>query len=256
MKPNLFTFDVRRRIAFLPNEKEAIEFAVDHFLRLAREAIEKRGAFYVALSGGSTPKAIYALLAQKGQEAIDWSKVHIYFSDERALPPTSKDNNYRMAMDAGISQLPIPKEQIHRMVAEQDIEENALAYERLVQQIPGLSFDLLMLGMGDDGHTASLFPKTHGLHAEERFIVANFLPEKNVWRMTVTFDCIHHAKAVVVYVLGAAKSAMLKQVLYGPYEPDLLPIQRVGSEATPALFVVDRASAGSNFETNHNLNTL
>jgi 6-phosphogluconolactonase len=114
----------------------------------------------------------------------------------------------------------------------------------LVEKIlPNGVFDLVMLGMGEDGHTASLFPKTHGLHAEDRFVIANFIPQKNVWRMSLTFECINAARNIVIYVLGKSKASMVKQVLSGPYQPDDLPIQRVGTREHKALWVFDNAAA-------------
>lgn len=234
-------------MAILPTEAEAILFAAEHFVKTANEAIEKRSAFYVALSGGSTPKAIYKLLISQFRNAIDWSKVNLFFSDERAVGPNDPESNYKMAMDAGLDTLPIPKTQIHRMQGEGDIEASALAYEELLNKLPGSLFDLVMLGMGDDGHTASLFPKTHGLHAEERLVIANFIPEKDAWRLSLTMECINHSRSILVCVFGEKKAAIVKKVFYGPYLPDDLPVQRVGTELNPALFVMDKAAASFNF---------
>lgn len=234
-------------MAILPTENEAIRFAAEHFVKSAKEAIEKRGAFYVALSGGSTPKAIYELIFKDYSQEIEWSKVHIFFSDERAVKADHPESNYRMALDAGFKNLPIPPQQIHRMQAENSIEENALAYERLLQKLPGALFDLVMLGMGDDGHTASLFPKTHGLHAQARLVVANFIPEKDLWRMTLTTECINHSRSILICIFGEKKAAMVKKVFYGPYIPDELPIQAIGSESNPAFFVMDKSAASFNF---------
>jgi 6-phosphogluconolactonase len=242
-----FTFDVRRKMAILNTEEEAIQYSAEYIVKVANEAIEKRGAFYVALSGGSTPKAIYKSLISQFSDAIDWSKVHLFFSDERAVGPNDPESNYKMAMDAGFDQLPIPKSQIHRMQAEDEIENGALAYEELLNNLPGALFDLVMLGMGDDGHTASLFPKTHGLHAEERLVIANFIPSKDSWRMSLTMECINHSRSILVCIFGEKKAAMVKKVFYGPYIPNDLPIQRVGTELNPALFVMDKPAAFFNF---------
>lgn len=247
MTARLFTFDVRRKMAILPTEEEAIQYSAEYIVKVANDAIEKRGAFYVALSGGSTPKAIYNILITQFRDAIDWTKVHLFFSDERAVAPNNPESNFKMAMDAGFDQLPIPKSQIHRMQAESEIENGALAYEDLLTQLPGSLFDLVMLGMGDDGHTASLFPRTHGLHAEDRLVIANFIPSKDVWRMSLTMDCINHSRSILVCIFGEKKAPMVKKVFYGPYIPDDLPIQRVGTEINPALFVMDKPAAFFNF---------
>src|SRR5262249_37810698 len=156
-------------------------------------------------------KAIFERLTKPPYSTrIDWSKVHLFWSDERAVPPDHPDSNYRMAMEAGLSKMDIPASQIHRMHAETAIEDNARLYEKTIQHVLKLnSFDLVMLGVGEDGHTASLFPDTEALHApEERSVVANYLPDKKIWRMTFTFSCINRARHSVVYVLGASKKSI------------------------------------------------
>ncbi len=239
------SFDDRRNYAIFENKSEAIQFAADHFLETANKAIKARGAFYVALSGGSSPKAIFEqLLARK--DACDFTKVWLFWGDERAVPPTHPDSNYKMAMETAFSQLPVPKEQIFRMKAEHFIEKNALAYEKTITEIvPDGSFDLLMLGMGEDGHTASLFPKTNALRRQDRLVVANFVPQKNQWRMTLTFPCINASKNIAIYIFGKSKANKLAEVLNTPFNPDEAPIQAVGTEDSPALFILDQA-AGQN----------
>lgn len=226
------------------NADETIDYCVEDFIKTANDAIKDHGYFAVALSGGSTPKNIYQKLAQEKKDALDWSKVWLFWSDERAVPPTDPESNYHMAMEAGFKSLPIPESQIFRMVAEDDIEMNAKKYEELIRRkIPSKRFDLMMLGMGDDGHTASLFPKTHALHADGRLVVANFIPDKDVWRMSVTFDCINDSAKTVVAVLGSKKASVLEYVFDGPFQPDHLPIQGVGTETKPAHFILDNAAA-------------
>ena len=130
----------------------------------------------------------------------------IFFGAMKSSPPHHPDSNYHMAMQAGLSKMPIPKEQIHRMRAEDRIEEHALDYEQLIgNTLKGRPFDLVMLGIGEDGHTASLFPNTEGLDMENRSVIANFIPKKKVWRMTLTFTCINNALNSVIYALGASK---------------------------------------------------
>ena len=235
----MIPFDNRRDIFSIDNSDEIIHFCIEHFIKIANEAILHHGNFYVALSGGSTPNKIYAGLA-KEVERVDWSKVWLFWSDERAVPPHDKESNYFMAMQAGLSQLPIPKSQIHRMVAEEAVTLNAEAYEKIIKEVvPDCSFDLMMLGMGEDGHTASLFPHTKGLHVYDRLVIANFIPQKDVWRMTMTYTCINHAKNIVIYVIGKNKAEMLLKVLNSPFNPDLLPIQNVGTEKNKALYITD-----------------
>lgn len=241
-----YTIDARRKIEVLEREEEAVEYAAEQLFSLAEEAIEKRGRFVVALSGGSTPKAIYKRLSsEKNLKRLDWSRVLLFWSDERAVSPEDKESNYHMAMEeGGLKKLPIPKENIFRMKAESDIEENARLYEKLIREkLPEELFDLVMLGMGEDGHTASLFPKSAALWVVGRLAVANYVEEKKVFRMTLTFEAINRSRRAVLYVLGQGKNGILKRVLSDNYEPDLLPSMRVGTPERPALFIADSAAA-------------
>lgn len=236
-------FDQRRDLVLPGNKEETLTFCTEHWLYLARKSIQEHGYFAVALSGGGTPKAIFERL-KKQSAALDWTKVLLFWSDERAVPPSDAESNYHMAMESGFEALPIPPQHIFRMPAEGNIEEGARYYENLiVKQLPDQQFDLVMLGMGEDGHVASLFPQTHGLHVEERAVIANYIPQKSCWRMTLTFSCINAARNIAVYVLGESKAEMLARVLSEPYEPDLLPAQRVGTATNKALWIADSAAS-------------
>ncbi|MBS0615522.1 MAG: 6-phosphogluconolactonase [Verrucomicrobia bacterium] len=226
----------------VPGDKDTtLQYAASHFVTLARDAIEDHDFFAVALSGGSTPKAIYELICAPGlAEEIEWEKVHLFWSDERSVPPDHPDSNYRMAMEAGFKKMPIPPGHIHRMIAENDIEKNALAYEKTLRRIlEDQALDLVMLGMGEDGHTASLFPGTAALKAQGRLCVSNYIPEKKTERMTLTFECINAAAHVAVYVLGSNKKEMLHHVFNSPPK---LPCQQVGTVDNPALWIADEAA--------------
>jgi 6-phosphogluconolactonase len=240
-KNQIKNFDERRNIIIGGDKEQTIDFCVKQFIQIANEAINDRGRFIVALSGGSTPNVIYNKLAQLPyKEQIDWNKVYLFWSDERSVPPVSLESNYHNSMEAGLAALNIPKENIFRMHAEETIEENALAYENLIREkVPGLSFDLIMLGMGDDGHTASLFPRTHGLHTNNRLVIGNYVPQKQTWRMSFTYECIHGARYIVIYVLGKGKEEMVKKVLAGNVNPDELPIQRIGTNKHKAIWILD-----------------
>lgn len=244
-KKSIESFDKRRDIIIPGNAEETIQFSTNQFLEIGNEAIQTRGKFCVALSGGSTPNAIYKELSKPtNQKALDWSKVLCFWGDERSVPPDSPENNFHAAMDAGLGKLPLKTENIFRMVAEKEIEENALAYDQLIREkIPSLGFDLIMLGMGEDGHTASLFPQTHGLHTRERLVIANYVPQKQTWRMTMTYECIHLARTICIYVLGAKKAHMVAHVLAGPYDPDQFPIQRIGTPQHKALWILDHEAS-------------
>lgn len=244
-KKHIQNYDERRNIVLPGNAKETVIFAVEQLIAIANESIAERGVFTIALSGGSTPKAIFELLAKEPYcNQIDWNKVRIFWSDERSVPPDHPDSNYHMAMHAGLNSLPIQDKNIFRMTAELDIEASAIKYEELIRTIlPSGEFDLIMLGMGEDGHTASLFPKTLALHSVDRLVVANYVPQKNTWRMTLTYKCINSARYIAIYVIGESKAAMLKLVLTAPYNPDVLPIQRVGTPSHKALWIVDKDAA-------------
>lgn len=225
------------RIVHPGDRHAAVEYATNEFIELAHEAIEERGAFFVALSGGSTPKAIYEKLAAPEYAArIDWSKVWLFWSDERSVPPHDAESNFAMAMSAGLSTLPIPKEQIVRMEAEAEIEMHAETYEaRVRESVPECRFDLVMLGMGPDAHTASLFPETEALEEEERLVVANFVPQFQTWRMTFTYPLINHARHISIYLLGESKRDVMRAVWHGPYEPIKKPIQKIAA----ASWIID-----------------
>lgn len=238
-------FDERRNIAMFSSREDALAFCVSDFFKQALKAIQQRHFFSVALSGGSTPIAIFRLIASSPErEKIDWTRVFLFWSDERAVAKDDPQSNYKMAMEAGFATLPIPKENVFRMHAEVDPAHHAKEYEQqILKTLEGDSFDMIMLGVGEDGHTASLFPKTHALHPAGQLVVANFVPEKDVWRMTLTFECINKAKHIVVYALGKEKAAVVHNVLTGPYEPDLLPAQRIGSPTHKALWIMDEEAS-------------
>jgi 6-phosphogluconolactonase len=239
------SFDNRRDIITPGNGEETIRFCVSQFLQIAHEAIQDHGFFAVALSGGQTPHAIFKELSDPSyHDAVNWSKVLCFWSDERSVPSNNSESNYFNAMQAGLANIPLLPENIFRMQAEENIEENAIAYEQLIRKkVPSLQFDLIMLGMGEDGHTASLFPKTHGLHTKDRLVIANYVPQKNTWRMSMTYECIHMAKAINIYVIGANKAGMVVKVLLGPYDPDNLPVQRIGTPSHKALWILDDAAS-------------
>lgn len=239
-------FDERRALAVPGDGQVTEQFCIDHFFAVGQEAIKTRGAFTVSLSGGSTPKPIYEGISKRA-DALDWHKVHLYWTDERCVPPTHADSNFKMAMEAGFARLPIPANNLHRMKGEIDPEKAAYEYEHVLRHTlhEGV-IDLVILGMGDDGHTASLFPKTHALHVEDRLAVANYLPQKSSWRLTLTYPCINRSPNAVFYVLGKSKAPMLHQILNGPYDPDLYPAQKIGTPSHPVLWIADNAALDYN----------
>lgn len=242
---HFFSWDSRRDIAHPGNYQETLAFSIEHFLNCAKEAIKLHNHFAVALSGGSTPKAMFEALAKPPYASeTDWRKVFLFWSDERSVNPTSPDSNFRMAIDAGFKNLPIPANQIFRMEAENHIEENAHQYEVKIKQVLGARpFDLVMLGMGEDGHTASLFPNTTALKETKRWVVANHIPQKKTWRMTFTYPLINKAKNIVVYVLGKNKRNMLQKVFLEEHTPPF-PVSLIGTPTNKALWIVDTNACG------------
>lgn len=238
-------WDARRDVAIPGDSDQTLQFCIDHLINAYHAAIKSHGAFYIALSGGSTPKAIFEKLTQSpNKEKIDWSLVHLFWGDERSVSADSPDSNYHMAMKAGFGKMPIPPGQIHRMVAETNIQENADIYSQTILKVlKGGNFDYMMLGMGEDGHTASLFPHTVGLQENHKLVIANWVPQKNTWRMTLTYPCINSAKHIVIYVMGSAKKEMLESVLSEEKHFSDLPIVNIGRSTHKALWICDSAAA-------------
>lgn len=235
----------KRNIAVVGNENETVDYCVEYFIKTANTAIKDHGFFTVALSGGSTPKAIFKKLSEEENAGkVDYTKVLLFWSDERNVAADNIESNYKMAMDAGFGSLPVLEDHVFPMDGTGNLEFNAKAYEALIESaMPSKKFDLVMLGMGDDGHTASLFPNTSALHVKNRLVVANDVPQKKCSRLTLTFDCINQAKNIVIYVLGKGKADMIVQVLTSKDNIDVLPIQGVGTKDHPALYILDQDAA-------------
>src|SRR5215212_4522615 len=185
--------------------------AAEVFVRLSIEAVGGRGAFSVALSGGTTPRRVYELLASDEYRArVEWPKVHVFFGDERNVPPDHADSNYRMAREALLSKVPIPGDNVYRMHGELDANEAAKQYgEMLKEKFGDGGLDMVLLGMGDDGHTASLFPGTEALGETKHRCVANYVEKLKAWRITLTAPFINRARCATVLVSGKSKAERL-----------------------------------------------
>ena len=223
--------------------------AATEFLQRARTAIQASGRFTVALSGGSTPRHLYSLLAT--QSDVPWDKIRFFFSDERHVPPDSPDSNFRMSSESLFSQAPIPKENIFRVPAEiPDADTAAQSYEQTLRQFFQLEddalprFDLILLGMGPDGHTASLFPGTAALHEDERLVTANWVEKFKTWRITFTYPVLNNAAAILFMATGAEKQEALLQVLQGKHDPETYPAQGIKPTNGSLIWLVDQAAAG------------
>lgn len=228
------------------------EVAADYFVEAAQTKIAEHGRFTVALSGGSTPKAMFALLAASPRrEAVAWGKVFVFWGDERCVPPDHTDSNYRMTHDALLAYVPLPPNNIFRMRGEavpaQAAQEYAAQLRQFFQTDAQPRFDVVFLGMGTDGHTASLFPGTSALHAgSDEIVVANFVEKLQAHRLTLTAAAINQAHHVVFLVAGADKAAPLQSVREGEYLPEQYPSQLIRPVAGELLWLIDRAAAGAN----------
>jgi len=227
--------------------------AAQYIVEMAGEAVAARGRARVAISGGSTPKAAFQLLADPAQPwraAMPWDKLDLYWVDERAVPPEDPDSNYRMTREALLDQVPLRPEQIHRMEGELEPEIAASRYESMLRnnfRLEGAEsprFDLLALGMGPDGHTASLFPHTGALHEVHRLVTANHVPQqKDSWRITLTWPVINHANSVFFLIGGADKAALVHEVFTGPRDPERLPSQLIWPSSDILILILDKAAA-------------
>ncbi|MCH9611610.1 MAG: 6-phosphogluconolactonase [Chlamydiia bacterium] len=227
----------------VPGDKPtATQYAVDHFVKCAQEAIEKRGRFTCALSGGHTPKAIFETLAMpEFRRAIDWDKVYVFWSDERAVGPDDEMSNYKMAMDAGLKGL-VNKNNVFRLKGEGNLPQHADEYEAIIdEELKEDPFDVIMLGMGGDGHTASLFPNTPGLRINDRKVIVNQGPTKDSRRLSMTFSYINTARNIVLYVMGKEKAETVKRVFTDPSAD--FPVQHVGTPSNKALWILDEEAA-------------
>ncbi len=223
--------------------------AAEHFLEAVQQAVAQRGKARIAISGGSTPKRTFELLAnpqEKFLAAMPWNKLELYWVDERTVPPTDKDSNYRMTREALLEKVPLKPEQVFRMEGELGPEEAAARYESLIRnnfRLEGAEvprFDVVQLGMGDDGHTASLFPHTQAIHELGRIVVANHVPQKDTWRITLTWPVLIEASEVFFLIGGKDKADPLHRVLQGPYDPEALPSQLIRPKSGKLLLLLDK----------------
>lgn len=236
----------RGDLRIVQSEAQLAERLADIFIADAKSAIAARGAFNVAFAGGTTPKAAYELLARDERKPqIEWSKVQVFFSDERCVPPNDVDSNYRMAKLALLDHIDIPRVNVHRMRGEIDAPKAAEEYAALLRAHFGNEphFDLIMLGMGPDGHTASLFPGADPQDAAEKLVRAVYVDKFSTYRITFTPHAINAARHVVVATAGAAKADALRAVLKGKYDPIDYPVQIVHPLEGTLTWLVDRAAA-------------
>jgi len=236
-------------IRILKSLEQVSATAAEEIIQYAASAVEKRGVFRIALSGGSTPKTLFTKLAsdQDLKKQMPWRSTHFFWSDERTVPPDHPDSNYRMAREAMFKHVDVSESQIHRIHGEvEDPNRAAKEYEKEIRQhfnvvsdVP--QFDLILLGMGPDGHTASLFPGTEALNEQRRLVVSNWVSKFNTYRITFTVPLINHAASVMFMVCGEDKAATLKAVLEGPYDPEVYPSQLIKPDGD-LIWFIDQAA--------------
>ncbi|MBI1792757.1 MAG: 6-phosphogluconolactonase [Chloroflexi bacterium] len=220
------------------------------FIESSARAIMERGRFLTAFSGGSTPLKLYKLLAQSPyREQVDWPRVHVFWGDERCVPPEDLENNYRQAHDVLLGYAPIPTGNIHRVQSDLEPETAALNYALVLKQFASAPldwprFDLVLLGMGNDGHTASLFPGSEVDVSTATLAVTAQYQGRPANRVTLTPRVFNAARQIVFLVSGESKSEMLANVLYGEYRPEQLPAQRIRPADGELTWMVDQSAAG------------
>jgi 6-phosphogluconolactonase len=241
-------------IRVLPDGEHLTLAAAEHVVKLASEAIAANGRFTIALAGGSTPAPVYEKLAGDEFSArVDWSRVQVFWGDERCVPPDDPQSNYRMARLALLDRVPIPSGNIHRIRGEDEPEEAAALYARELQTVlggdaerggpPAAGFDLILLGMGEDGHTASLFPGSRAVTEQKRWVMAQYLEVVAAWRVTLTPVVINAAENIAFIVAGANKAERVREVLQGPSQPTVLPSQAIKPTRGRLVWLMDSAAA-------------
>jgi len=235
-----------------PDAEALARRAAQYFVEMAGEAVADRGRARIAISGGSTPKAVFELLANPDlpwRSRMPWDSLDLYWVDERCVPPDHPDSNYRMAREALLDHVPLAPRQIHRIEGELEPEIAAGRYEAELKdsfRIEGADrprFDLVALGIGEDGHTASLFPYTGAIRELNRLAAANRVPQLDTWRITLTWPVIDHANSVFFLVSGAEKAAIIKEVFTGQRDPERLPSQLIWPVSGILTLILDKAAA-------------
>ena len=243
--------DAQREVVVLPDLDAVSHDAAQRFVAIAQAAVSATGRCTVALAGGSTPARLYRLLAsEQYRHAVPWAELYIFFGDERCVPPDDPESNYRMARETLLDHVPVMPDQVFRMEGERDPLSAAMTYALRIADTFSLNagavprFDLILLGMGPDGHTASLFPHTAALRELDKLVTANHVTKFDSWRLTLTYPVLDAAAHVIFLVGGEEKAHAVAQVIEGPFNPDEYPSQGVRVVNGTLTFLLDRATAG------------
>ncbi len=240
-------------IRIYPTSSSLMEAAAQHVIRHAARAITERNTCTLALAGGSTPKSLYVLLAAPPfRTQLDWTKIHFFWGDERHVPPDHQDSNYRMAHESLLKHLPIAPNHIHRIPSElPNVQEVADRYEGMLRRHFAVSapdmprFDYVLLGMGTDGHTASLFPGTQAMHERHRLVVAPWVEPLRTHRITCTPTLFNHARQVTFLIQGQHKAGMFRTVIEGPFQPNTYPAHSIRPRPGTLTWFVDQDAGGA-----------
>jgi len=235
-----------RTVTILPDAASLAAAAADHALAVLGAALAERERAHVALAGGSTPRAMNALLAAEPRRSqLDWNRIVCWFGDERCVAPDDPESNYRMNRETLLDPLAIPPERVHRIHGEGDPSASAADYGAVLRRELGDEprLDLVLLGMGPDGHTASLFPGTTKAIGRDELCVAHYVPKLDRWRITLTPRAINAAREVAITAGGAEKADALRAVLTGPRAPDVFPSQLIRPKGGALRWFVDAAAA-------------
>jgi 6-phosphogluconolactonase len=244
-------------VRVLADARALADAVADRVVAAARDAIDSRGRFVIALSGGSTPRDTYACLAAEPRASeVDWSRVHVLWGDERCVPPDDARSNYRMARETLLDRVPVPVANVHRIHGEGPPADAAVRYETTVRALLGTPsgpprveggsrIDMILLGLGEDGHTASLFPCGVALSERSRWVVAEHVAAVSMWRITLTAPVIDASADILFVVAGGEKAAILRRVLAGPRSPGELPAQMIVPLDGRMRWFVDAAAASA-----------
>ena len=228
------------RLTIAESERELAERAANRFAGIVQAAVDERGAAIVSMTGGTTPKRMYELLAtEPWRSRVPWRGVHLYWGDERAVEPGHEDSNYGMAYDALIAHVPLPPEQVHRIQGELPPEEAAREYERVLPR----TFDLMLLGLGEDAHIASIFPGSPVVREQEHRVAAPFARHLNAYRITLTPPAIIAARQILMIAAGANKASAVAAAIEEFDDPDRWPAHILRRAGDRVEWVIDRAAA-------------
>lgn len=236
------------QVRVFPSSEDLFRAAAEQFCQVGLEAIRERGRYTVALSGGSTPRGLHHELVTNFSSQLPWEKVFFFWGDERHVPPDFPESNFRMAKETLLSKLPIPVDHVFRMPGElPDANQGAALYEQTLREFFSLTpghfprLDFTLLGMGPDGHSASLFPGTRGLEEKQHFVIGNWVPQHDTWRITLTYPVINSSRVVMFLITGEQKAEMVRKALKDPAAH--LPCQGIQPEDGELLWYLDKQAA-------------